>query len=243
MGKNPPTRFLGSTFEIGAFPDRLKQAMGDRSVRSFALACGTSNTAMRQYLAGKSEPTRPVLLNIAQITGVAVEWLLSGTGPILKGEVIEASPLSEDAQRAIRDLSSPEKFAFIPHVLHVSDRKSLLLKHMGLMVLSAEYIKSELKTSPDDLLYTYVTNDNMEPTLERGDIVIIDRTKEDADTDGVYYVNLGTFTNIKRLQRISGETMKLTDDNPNYSEPIKIMKGERDSAKIIGKIVWFGRSM
>ena len=245
MGKKPPVGFLGSTYEIGTFPDRLKLVMDNRSVRSFALVCGTSNTAMRQYLAGKSEPTRPVLLNIAQVTGVEVEWLLSGTGPMRKGEVVEASPIPvpEDVQRAIRDLSSPGKFAFIPHVLGPIGKKSLLLNHMGWMVLNTEYIKSELKTNYEHLLYTYAASDNMSPTIERGDIVIIDVTQEDASTDGVYFVILGEFASIKRLQRISSETVKLTNDNANYPEPIKMLKGEHDSDKIYGKIVWFGRRM
>jgi len=60
------------------FPVRLKQALGDKSIRGFARDCGFSDTVLRQYLNGQSEPTRPALLAIARTAKVSVEWLATG---------------------------------------------------------------------------------------------------------------------------------------------------------------------
>lgn len=64
------------------FPIRLKQALGDQSIRGFARECGFSDTVLRQYLNGQSEPTRPALLAIARTANVSLEWLAAGPATI-----------------------------------------------------------------------------------------------------------------------------------------------------------------
>jgi len=49
-------------------------------VRAFAGRIGASDTGFRQYLTGKSEPTRPVLVAIAREAGVNIGWLVTGEG-------------------------------------------------------------------------------------------------------------------------------------------------------------------
>ncbi len=81
--------------KLGSFPARLQQAIGDRSVRSFASDCGMSDTVVRQYLSGKSEPTRPAIIAIARVSGCSIEWLLTGEGEMRRGdkpEVHDAAP-------------------------------------------------------------------------------------------------------------------------------------------------------
>jgi transcriptional regulator with XRE-family HTH domain len=67
-------------YELGRFPERLRKAIGARSVRSFASECGMSDTVLRQYLSGKSEPSRIALIAIAREASVRIEWLVSGSG-------------------------------------------------------------------------------------------------------------------------------------------------------------------
>ncbi|MGB7316182.1 MAG: hypothetical protein WA939_24880, partial [Nodosilinea sp.] len=57
---NPlPDEAQADATEVDQFPVRLKQAVGDKSIRGFARECGFSDTVLRQYLNGQSEPTRP----------------------------------------------------------------------------------------------------------------------------------------------------------------------------------------
>lgn len=76
----------GSEKELGSFPTRLQQAIGERSVRSFASDCGLSDTVVRQYLSGKSEPTRPAIIAIARVSGCSIDWLLTGEGEMRRTE-------------------------------------------------------------------------------------------------------------------------------------------------------------
>jgi len=64
--------------ESDDFPSRLKEALGEKSIRGFARECGFSDTVLRQYLNGQSEPTRPAMLAIARTAGVNLEWLATG---------------------------------------------------------------------------------------------------------------------------------------------------------------------
>lgn len=75
--------------EIQKFPERLKVAIGSKSARAFAFACGLSPAAVHQYLAGKTEPTRLALIAIAHTAGVNLEWLMTGKGTKDKGNMYD----------------------------------------------------------------------------------------------------------------------------------------------------------
>lgn len=77
-----------------AFVDRLKAAKGDESARALAKRTGVSISAMNQYLAGKNEPTRPVLIAIAVATSVSVDWLATGNGPMSAREDTALLPVA-----------------------------------------------------------------------------------------------------------------------------------------------------
>lgn len=71
-----------TSLEDERFPERLMEAIGARSTRSFARDSGVSETVLRAYLAGKSEPTRPALVAMARAAHVRTEWLATGEGPM-----------------------------------------------------------------------------------------------------------------------------------------------------------------
>lgn len=59
------------------FPRRLKQAIGSRSIHSFAKSCGMSDSLIRKYLSG-SLPGLDKALIMAKEGGVSLEWLTGG---------------------------------------------------------------------------------------------------------------------------------------------------------------------
>lgn len=89
------------------FAERLRACVGDDSLRAFASKARISPTALRQYLIGKSEPTRPMLLAIARAAEVHVAWLATGDGP-MRAE--EHSP-EEQPRISPRDVQTAEMIA------------------------------------------------------------------------------------------------------------------------------------
>jgi transcriptional regulator with XRE-family HTH domain len=96
--KVPREKYPGSEEELCHFAERLKACVGDDSLRAFASKAGISPTALRQYMIGKSEPTRPMLLAIARTAEVNVAWLATGDGPMRAEEQPRIS--SRDAKAA-----------------------------------------------------------------------------------------------------------------------------------------------
>ena len=62
------------------FSQRLKQAIGNRSIHSVAKSCGMSDSLIRKYLSG-SLPGLDKALILAKETGVSLEWLATGQAP------------------------------------------------------------------------------------------------------------------------------------------------------------------
>ncbi len=78
-----------------------------------------------------------------------------------------------------------------------------------------------------------VTGDSMEPTLNNGNIIFIDKTKQDISKDGIYaFVNEnGLF--VKRIQRRVDGAIDIISDNKEY--PMQIAK--KQEINVLGKVV------
>ncbi len=78
-----------------------------------------------------------------------------------------------------------------------------------------------------------VTGDSMEPTLNNGNIIFIDKTKSDVTKDGIYaFVNEnGLF--VKRIQRRIDGNLDVISDNKEY--PIQITN--KNNIEILGKVI------
>lgn len=62
-----------------SFKDRLKQLIGDRSVRTAAKDWGLSVSTLNNYLHRGTEPTLGVINKISHIENISIDWLANGT--------------------------------------------------------------------------------------------------------------------------------------------------------------------
>lgn len=85
---------------------------------------------------------------------------------------------------------------------------------------------------PKNCAIISVRGDSMQPTLENGDLVIVDRSK--TKPDGMFLVRLHDTLLVKRVQREGGGAYVLGSDNGHYRE-ILIPPTEANSLTIIGK--------
>ena len=78
-----------------------------------------------------------------------------------------------------------------------------------------------------------VTGDSMEPTLNNGNIIFIDKTKQDISKDGIYaFVNEnGLF--VKRIQRRIDGSLDIISDNKEY--PVQI--AQKKEIDVLGKVI------
>lgn len=89
--------------------------------------------------------------------------------------------------------------------------------------------------SGDELrLYTH-HGDSMKGTIEPGETVVIDITRSDFSTDGIYLFVYEGRLNLKRLQRIK-KILKVIPDNPKY-ESWTIEPDDHPDLEIIGLLI------
>ncbi len=108
-----------------SFVKRLKETIGKKSVRSFALACGLSDTVLRQYLSGKSEPTRLPLIAIAQTGNVRIEWLVTGEGYKTESNDEENEPINNALLSLVIEIIE-EHEAEMPRKINTTEKASLI---------------------------------------------------------------------------------------------------------------------
>lgn len=107
-----------------------------------------------------------------------------------------------------------------------------------------EWIRQELRASPNDLYLIYVDGESMEPTLRPGDVILVDHRDQAQARDGVYVLRLDGTLLVKRLQKLPGGIIEVTSDNPAYkSFTLKLSEMKEQDFDIIGRVVWTGRRM
>jgi phage repressor protein C with HTH and peptisase S24 domain len=81
-----------------------------------------------------------------------------------------------------------------------------------------------------------VDGDSMEPTLQNGSIVFIDRTQTNINKDGIYIASTNAGLFIKRIrQRVDGN-IELISDNKAYSSEIMLPEEINIVGRVVGNI-------
>jgi phage repressor protein C with HTH and peptisase S24 domain len=228
------------------FPERLGIAVGKSSLRDFANLVGISYSVLYQYLNGKSEPTRPVLLAISNKTGISVEWLVSGLGSptATPGEDV-VEEVASVADYVVRE-GPGEEFASLPVLEMAAGGQRAKIDRGRLseaVVFGKSWLRTEFGVSPRFLCLLEVRGESMEPTLKPGELVLINRSDAGNVSDGLFAVRLDQVLLVKRLQRIPGGGIRLSSDNERYESFTISLQEPQERFAIIGRVIWHGRKL
>lgn len=99
-----------------SFAERLKEAIGDTSINSFAKKARLSEGVLRQYLSGKSSPGLDNLKAISENSGVSLLWLATGRGSMHEESAppdeilgVKATPREKAAIELFRAMSPKDQ--------------------------------------------------------------------------------------------------------------------------------------
>ncbi|MFT7824207.1 MAG: LexA family transcriptional regulator [Sulfurimonas sp.] len=84
-----------------------------------------------------------------------------------------------------------------------------------------------------DLEAIHVDGESMEPTLQDGSIVFVDRTQNNINKDGIFIAATTAGLFIKRIRQRADGMVELISDNKNYSPEVL----SPDEVSIVGKVV------
>jgi len=208
-----------------AFSERVRSVIGKNSMRSFAKKAGVHPASISQYLTGKTEPTRPTLIAIAEAVGVSVEWLATGRGPKHPDTPNEWPP---DGYTIIRE-----------YEVEVSAGTGIDAQRgqAGFSIVQKRWI-DKIGAKAEDLVLVNVTGDSMTPTVDHGDSVIVDTSSKGTARGGVFVVRIRDELLVKLVERDPIKNrMILKSSNKNYRDIEIDLNDENLDFEVVGRVV------
>ncbi|KAA8698824.1 S24 family peptidase [Pseudomonas proteolytica] len=218
--------------------ERLKLVMaGPPKVTQAALAraCGIRAPSVNDWISGKTKTIEGQnLLIAADYLKVMPMWLATGKGPMRKGVDGGAQPASKESNVVLiesRRKSQDSSFITIPQLDvagsmgpgrvppdHIEVIRDITVHLDWLKTQGLSYSKLE------NLAIIDGDGDSMEGTFRNGDALLVDRGITEIRTDAIYVFTLEGELFIKRLQRLTGGSLRMISDNPVY--PAIMIEGD-----------------
>lgn len=224
------------------FGDRIRKVRDGKSLTEFAAGFGIHKNTLARYEKGDSLPDAGFLAKICEVYRINPAWILTGQGPVhVPEEDSDAFPMAPSDSAGL----DPDAYVYIPlyNVVASGGNGSFLdcEEVIDAMAFKREWIRSELRANPKDLVLVNMTGESMEPTLGKDDVLLVNRRVGSVRSDGIYLVRAGEALLVKRLQFLPEGDVRVISDNQAY-EPFTV-RPDSDSTdfKIIGRVVWAGR--
>lgn len=191
---------------INAIMERVRALLQERDISqaSFARQIEVSPQTVSAWLSGRNRPGVEEIAKICQLFKVSPSWLITGREDAVDCQSLVCEDaiciplLDVRASCGIKEALNPN--AAVVEVLQVT--KEWVTRNCG-----------DVNTRSLNLIT--VTGDSMEPTLQDGDFVIVDRSVDRFHTDSMFVFTIDDSLYIKRIQRI-GRRIHVISDNPMY---------------------------
>jgi phage repressor protein C with HTH and peptisase S24 domain len=95
---------------------------------------------------------------------------------------------------------------------------------------------------PADLFLVTAQGDSMVPTIQEGDILLVDKSRQRGSDDGIYILSLDHELVAKRLQWMFDGSVRIVSDNTAYKEQL-VPAEQIDRLNVVGRVVWKGGKM
>jgi phage repressor protein C with HTH and peptisase S24 domain len=208
------------------FQSRLDQVLRQfASVAELARAVSVSDNAIYKWMSGRGQPSVANLVALARAARVSLEWLATGH---------ETSDIEPNA----RSTTDRSDYVFVPRYDVKGPaarggplRSEQIVDHLA---FKKDWVRSRLNTDPRNLLLIEAVGDSMSPTLEDGDLLLVDLGEPRFRHDGVYVLRRQHELAVKRVQRRPDETLLVGNDNPAYESAV----ATTDALRIVGRVIW-----
>lgn len=101
------------------------------------------------------------------------------------------------------------------------------------------WVTQSLGLDPTHLALIDVRGDSMSPTIDSGDLILLDTRKGEAMSEGVYAINLNGSLLVKRIRLKLSGAIEVCSDNPRYQTETVTGK-EAERLHVVGRVVWHG---
>lgn len=206
---------------VRGLDDAIKNRFGAKPYRLAKLA-GTTATQIDRIVTGERKKNLQSLGRILDVAGLRI---VSGN-------------------------SVPEnEYAFIPRALARPAAGGGSLETSGEteggLAFRREWISRKTRTTPEKLRVMMVNGVSMHPTIDDGDIVLVDESDQGKElVDGrIYVIRKGDDIYVKRHRRGVGELLFLGDNRATDYHDVKVAPGDEDGFAVIGRVLWAGKEL
>jgi phage repressor protein C with HTH and peptisase S24 domain len=238
--------------------------LGEGDREAFAAKLGIGKSALAYYERGERVPDASALAPYFELFGINLSWLITGEGDMVadasraprKPLVVDPKTI-ETLQATVDTIAEAVASQAPSHRPKLyAPRRPATLKYFPTMQVSAGAGRAVLAESDgEDLdaeglasrllgiepkhLYIFpVKGDSMFPTLDDGDIAVVDRRYQEIDQGMMYVASINGELVVKRALR-DGNKLSWVSDNESSAYPSIDLEGEAQNAtKVLGKVVW-----
>ncbi|MFB1078173.1 XRE family transcriptional regulator [Photobacterium damselae] len=214
--------------QIIPFKERLKDVIGDESIREFSRRCELSDKTIRDYLRGKSYPTLDRLSLIANASDKSFVWLATGVDV---NEQSQTLPVATEDRGLVKVPQYDLQASAGCGCMVISENP------VAEFSFSQEWIDSQ-GLSGAALTVVPVHGDSMEPTLSDGDLMLVKIINEPSEArDGLCIIRIDDNIFVKRIQYDYLEgTYLIASDNPQYKN-FTIDQQYQDRFSVVGRVI------
>lgn len=208
------------------FSERLAKIFAEKDItqQEAANKVGVTRQAISRWLNGTSEPEREKIIALSEFLNLPPAYLMFGEDG--RFDSIEV----DDDTIAIPVLD-------VEGGCWPSGRSNPLVCMVRMIRVAKEWILARAASA--NLSKLHIINaygDSMAPLIDEGDFLIVDTSKTTLYGDGIYAIQAGEDTFIKRVQKQIDGSILLLSDNPKY-RPYEVPAEDREKLKIIGKCI------
>ena len=221
-----------------SFGERLREErerMGLTQTDFGDLAGVTKKTQML-YESGDRSPKADYLSAIGTV-GVDVEYLLTGNRSVRGAIGSPGASRIEDGATLGHDVNGSDQLAAVK-MYDIEAAAGAGRSFEGEPIETTLYFPSDQLAAqgldPVQVVGIKVRGDSMDGTLADGDWVLVDRSRREVRTDGVFLLLMHGERRIKRVQRVAGGAWLLIIDNPRYDKEMIKPQDMRD-VEILGR--------
>lgn len=217
--------------------DRIRKIRQEQGLTILDLSkkIGIPDRTISNYERGERKPSVEYLTLLYEHLDANPEWLLSGNGEMFTDKSTISSKFSV------------EDFLFIPKLIlrpaagcgTIVDLEDV----EDYIAFQKDWFNKHIHALKSSLAVMTANGDSMEPTIKNGDMLLVDTSQNQARTDNIYIIRINDCLAVKRVQCIPGNKLQIISDNKTYNPYILDLTDESQKAVIIGKVVWYGRSI